>query len=387
MNINIIVAASDTPEELKRKADFVCNAADARPVLQEAIDKADSLDVSCVLLRGNYVINSRSERSPNGAVCFYNPEVKSEVWWASGGARYQTLEGVKPPLGYTDGAVITVGNELFDSISDTERFSLFFSDGNELYCRGLNIKNLTVRLPSNSKPIVVFDGSSACSVMYEHLWITAFDHGKANLATAEGIPIPHPDSVGFRFGIGSNLFCHTAKHCLVTGLGVGFDIGGEHVYCETLAAAYCNYGYRFDCYKGKTNFNDPDDLPARGGGFYPIYCVNIIDEHNVNMPIFGNASHNGNTREIWAQSVTIRGMNLQWPNSCPGYTDRRAEDFTVGRHRATEVQPGIWRGSIEYCMDHTTPGSGVNLTDEPFFEEGHGTNIAVRSLHQKLTKE
>lgn len=383
MDYNIIVAAYDTPERLKATADYVCDGADARPILQKAIDEADSLDVSCVLLRGTYVINSCSERTDKGAICFYNPETKGEKWWESK-ARYQTLEGVKPPLGYTDGAVITVGKELFDSLSDSEEFSLFYCDGNELYGRGVYIKNLVVRLPSNAKPIVVFDGRSACSVMYEHLWITAFDHGKANLATAEGIPIPHPDSVGFRLGIGSNYFCHTVKHCLVTGLGVGFDIGGEHVYCETLGAAYCNCGFRFDCYKGKTNIDDPDDAPARGGGFYPIYYVNLIDEDNVNMPRFGNASHNGSTRENWAQSITIRDMNIQWPNSCPGYTGRTAPDFTNGRCRSIESAPGLWRGSIEYCIDHTTPGSGVNLTDEPFFEEGHGINVEVRSLHKKL---
>jgi hypothetical protein len=222
---------------------------------------------------------------------------------------------------------------------------------------------------------------------FEDNWLTAFDPIGKNLATAEGIPMPHPDSVGIRGCAGSNFYSTEMKNCAVQGFGVGFDIGGEHTYCESLSALYNIYGFRFDCYKGKCNIDESDDQPSRGGVFYPIVCVNLLDEHNVHMPRFGNASRNGSTREEWASSITIQGMNLQWPNSCPGYTDRTAPDFTSGRFRATEEAPGYWRGSIEYCIDHTTPGSGVNITDEPFFEEGHGTNIEVRSLHQKLNND
>ena len=46
MDINIIVAAYDTPEKIKAKADYVCDEADARPTLQKAIDEADELGVS-----------------------------------------------------------------------------------------------------------------------------------------------------------------------------------------------------------------------------------------------------------------------------------------------------------------------------------------------------
>ena len=42
--------------------------------------------------------------------------------------------------------------------------------------------------------------------------------------------------------------------------------------------------------------------------------------------------------------------------------------------------PGAWRGSIEYVIDHTTVQGGVNLVTEPFFEPGHGKNVAVLNL-------
>ena len=384
MEFNIICAAYDTPEELKRKADFVCDEKDARPTLQKAIDKADSLDVSCILLRGTYTINSHGERSRRGGICFFNPE-KEQRYYSENKARYHILEGAKIPLGYLDGAVITMGKEFYDSLPDDETFSLFYNDGNGMFGRGMMIKNLTVMLPASNKPVIVFDGRFASVVRFEDNWISSFDPRGKNLATAEGIPVPHPDSVGMRGCAGSNFYSTVWKNCAVQGFGTGFDIGGEHVWCESLSALYNIYGFAFDCYKGKNSIDDPDDLPANGGVFYPITCVNLLDEHNVHMPKFGNASRNGSTREEWASSITIRGMNLQWPNSCPGYTDRTAPDFTKGRHRATESAPGLWRGSVEYCIDHTTPGSGVNITDEPFFEEGHGINITATSLHKKLT--
>lgn len=386
MNYNIICAAYDTPEKLKLKADYICDAADARPTLQKAIDEADELGVSCVLLRGTYVINSHGERSKRGGICFYNPE-PAQKYYSQNKARYHVLEGAKIPLGYLDGAVITMGKDFYDSLPDDNTFSLFYCDGNSCYGRGMIIKNLVVQLSGSYKPVIVFDASAAQGgARFEDDWITSFDPHKVNLATAEGIPMPHPDSVGMRGCAGSNFYSTEWKNCAVQGFGVGFDIGAEHVYCESLSALYNIYGFAFDCYKGKHSIDSPDNEKAVGGSFYPIYCVNLLDEHNVHMPKFGNASHNGETREYWAKSITIHGMNIQWPNSCPGYTDRTAPDFTVGRHRSTESQIGSWRGSIEYCIDHTTPGSGVNLTDEPLFEDGHGINVEVRSLHKKLVE-
>ena len=380
--IDLICAAYDTPEELKLKADFICDVSDARPTLQKAIDKADALGVKCVLLKGTYTINSSGERSKKGAICFYNPE-EERKWYSHNKARYHVFEGAKTPLGYLDGAIITIGAEFYNSLPDNEEFSLFYCDGNARMGRGMLIRNIVVRLPGSHKPVVVFDGRFAGAVRYEDNWVSSFDPCKVNPATAEGIPIPNPKSVAFRGCCGSNYYSTTWKYLAAQGFGVAFDIGGEHVYCESLSALYNIYGFAFDCYKGKNYISDSDDFLAAGGCFYPVTCINLLDEHNIHMPRFGNASHNANTREEWAQSITIRGMNLQWPNSCPGYTDRNASDFMLGRHRAIEDQPGSWRGSIEYVIDHTTPGGGVNLVDEPFFEDGNGIYISVKNLHQK----
>lgn len=378
----VLCAAWDTPEKLKKNADYICDENDARPVMQQAIDEADRLGVRCVLLRGTYVINSAGERSKKGAICFYNPE-EGKRFYSQNRARYHVLEGAMTPLGYLDGAVITMGKAFYDSLPDQDTFSLFYADGNDIYGRGMIIRNLVVRLPGSNKPIIVFDGRYASAVRYEDDWVSSFDPAIANLATAAGIPMPHPRSVAFRGCCGSNFYSTEWKNCAAQGFGTGFDIGGEHVYCESLSALYNVWGFAFDCYKGKTGIDQPDDLPAKGIGVYPVYCVNLLDEHNINMPKFGNESHNGHTQENKSQPITIRGMNLQWPNSAPGYTDRTAPDFLQGRHRATEIQPGSWRGSIEYVIDHTTPDSGVNLTEEPFFEEGHGLNIQTFNLLKK----
>ena len=72
---DVVVAASDTPEALKRHASHVCPEGDARPTLQRAIDEAGVLDVKCVLLPGTYRVDSRGERSPRGAICFWNPDL------------------------------------------------------------------------------------------------------------------------------------------------------------------------------------------------------------------------------------------------------------------------------------------------------------------------
>ena len=97
MSYHIYCASSNTIDELKQKADFICDETDARPILQKAIDEADRLGVSCVLFPGIYEINSCGERSTKGAICFHNP-TPAELRYKCR-MHYSTLEGVKPPFG------------------------------------------------------------------------------------------------------------------------------------------------------------------------------------------------------------------------------------------------------------------------------------------------
>lgn len=393
--IGIICAAPDTPEKLKVRADYLCDARDARPVLQAAIDEAYELNVNCVLLPGTYTIDSRSPRSENGAICFWNPEVLAPANRNIGmgsfkasdpkspGHRNHVLEGVKTPYGYKDGASIVMTEALYRSLSDDDPFSLFFADGGSRAGRGVVLRNLSVRLPGNQKPVIVFDGSTTAYLRYEDLWATTYAHLPVIHAFGTGIPVPHPGCVGFRGSAGSNSCTVEWKNCQVCGFGVGFDIGGEHVYCESLSAWHNGYGFRFDCYKGKEHFDDPMDAPPKGVVMYPITCVNLLDEHSIHLPRFGNVSHGGCTPSYWGHQIRVLGMNIQWPNCCPGHIERHAPDFMVGRHRAVEDQPGSWFGTIEYVMDHTTDGAGCNLVSEPFFEEGSGINVRSVNLHEK----
>lgn len=381
--IDIICAAFDTAEELKKKADYICDKADARPALQKAIDEAERLGVCCTLLPGHYEINSCSEISPKGALCFKNHTEQFGKYYQHNKLQYQVLGGVKPPIGYSSGAIVTMGKEFYNSLPDEDEFSLFFAHGYKIAGRAIMIRNLVVQLPANNKPVIVFDGRFTFNLRYEDTWVSAIVvTPDVDLATAEGIPVPNDRSVAFRLCCGSNFGCVEVKNCVAQGFGTAFEIGGEHVYCESLGALYNGYGFTFDCYKGKNDINDSNDEKAVGVAVYPVTCVNLIDEHNIHLPKFGNASYNGFKPENCSQAITIRGMNIQWPNSAPGYTDRRAADFLDGRHRATEVQSGSWRGSIEYVIDHTTPGGGVNLVDEPFFEDGHGIHVQTRNLHE-----
>lgn len=368
---NIVCAAYDTPDEIKNCAKYICPADDARPVLQKAIDEATRLGVKCILLKGTYVINSRGEHDPRGGIVFYNDLPSTGKYYGQNQGIFSTLEGVLEPLGFQNGANITMGQELYDDLSTEETFSMFYCDGNDLYGRAWTIRNLLVTLPGNQKPVIVFDGSSCSALTYDRVWVISVPPDSFDYATSEGLPVPHPASVAFRGTAGSNFVARSEwKNLAAYGFGTGFDIGGEHVYCESLSALYNIYGFAFSCYAGKRNFGD--EAPY-GGCFYPIYCVNLLDEHNINMPRFGKCCYSH-------QSITIHGMNLQWPNTCPGHTDRAAENYLEGRQRATELEPGFWRGSIEYIIDHTDLRGHVTLVEEPFFEPGHGEHVNAVNL-------
>lgn len=379
---DVLCAAYDSPSQLKAKAKYVCPADDARETLQKGINEAAELGVRCVLAKGTYVIDSRGTLSRRGGLYFPN-FAKSEKVYAHQAAHYNILEGTTMPLGALNGAVIVMGRRLYDDIRDDETFSFLYCVYNNIFGRAWKLKNLVIRLPDNQKPIVAVDGRFSTALEYENLWVCAFDPRRVDYASAAGIGVPHPRSVGIRGTAGSNYFAMTTwKNLAVQGFGTGFDIGGEHVYCESLSALYNIHGFAFDCYCGKGSIDSPNGGPV-GGSYYPIVCVNLLDEHNMHMPRFGHASHgNGKNAvpEFEFQSVTIRGMNIQWPNTCPGRTNMLDAAFLVGRHRATEDQPGSWRGSIEYVIDPGTPRHNVRMSHDPFFESGHGAGIRVRNL-------
>lgn len=381
-SFDIFCAADDSPMPLKSAAKYVCPAGDARETLQKAINEAAELGVRCVLAKGTYVIDSRGTLSPRGGLYFPNFS-KAEKIYAHQAAHFNILEGATMPLGFRNGAVIVMGRKLYEDIRDDETFSFFYCVYNSIFGRAWKLKNLVIRLPDNQKPIVVVDGRFSMALEYENLWVCGFDPQTVDYASAAGVSVPHSRSVGIRGTAGSNFYAMTTwKNLVVQGFGTGFDIGGEHVYCESLSALYNIYGFAFDCYCGKSSINSPDARPV-GGSFYPIVCVNLLDEHNVNMPRFGHASHgNGKSAvpEYEYQSVTIRGMNIQWPNTCPGRTNMLDAAFLTGRHRATEVQPGSWRGSVEYVIDPGTPQHNVRMSHDPFFEKGHGTGVRARNL-------
>lgn len=72
---NIYVAASNTREELRNKADLVCTGEHDEIVLQNAIDLAVRDGKNIFLLNGKYIIDGFSDRGDNGpltAVCVPN---------------------------------------------------------------------------------------------------------------------------------------------------------------------------------------------------------------------------------------------------------------------------------------------------------------------------
>lgn len=379
---DVLCAAADSPEPLKAKAKYVCPADDARETLQKAIDEAADLGVRCILFKGTYVIDSRGTVCPKGGLCFPN-RAPYENNYGHTVSQFNVLEGAAMPLGWGSGAVLRMGPKLYNDIRDDETFSFLYCVYNRIYGRAWKLKNLSIVLPDNQKPVVAVDGRFSTALEYENLWVSAFDSKTIDYASAAGVNMPHPRSVGIRGCAGSNFYAMaTWKNLAVEGFGIGFDIGGEHVYCESLSALYNIYGFAFDCYCGKNSINNPDS-DRMGGSYYPIVCVNLLDEHNFHMPRFGHASRgNGKSKvpEHEYQAVTIRGMNVQWPNTCPGRTNMLDVAFLVGRRRATEDQPGSWRGSIEYVIDPGNPHHNVRMSHDPFFEKGHGTGVRSRNL-------
>jgi hypothetical protein len=141
------------------------------------------------------------------------------------------------------------------------------------------------------------------------------------------------------------------------GYYVGIVLTGDHISARNIAVKYNYYGINFGV------------LLYKGAEYHPIVVLNVLDEHSVCLPQFGN---NGGAKR---NSVYIFGYNLMWPSQA---TQGDISGTDARHHKAVEIGgTNRWGGEIHYTnANDQSDGSiaGINIQDFAFFEQG-GDNI------------
>ena len=350
-----LIAAQDSEEQYKKIADFVAGE-DARPALQVAADEAYVHGTILKVAPGTYTINSTLNNAGNEALAFsqfISPHQYDNPYQGV------TIEGLRKPNGYVgDAAIIKISETLYESINST--FIVIRTDpgvGQDwktyFITSTLNLKNLIIQIPGNQKPIHAINLAEAeGGSRLEGLRIVGIPIIDGNYFPAHA----HEGSIGIVSNPGSTWNTNSYWNDIeIHGFYYGVYINGmEHAFVHNLTVQWCEYGLKF-----------------KGGGQHPIQFIAVQDEHNVNLPDFGDAG----------RAIEISGYNASWPETAPGFPNAQTEGW-YQRKRAT----GNPIGSIEYTNNITSTG-GIDVPrDYPtYFEHGQGLNMKVRNMKHSLS--
>lgn len=363
MNEDFVVAASNTPNDLKEKADAVCAGTNDEVVLQSALDGSRLLGKKIKLLRGDYYLDAPTKTysssndtfllantSPIGGTYYPNSNsivVKGESW----------ASDMRPTIHVSDAA--------YEALDDSTQYSMLAVYDNTNYGGHVEIKNVDFRYPWNQKKICGVDmykygGYARMHSVRVIAYTSGYDGHTVNISNPPAVAVE--GCIGIRFiGQGPNgTYGSEITDTTVSGCNEGVCINTEWTVCTHVATIFCVTGWVFGKYRYTgTNSN------FSSSATHPIVLICCGDERGVNLPYF---YYNSGLQEIEMIAFSIERNALNTPGGVLG-------DY------AKEQTPGSFRGSISYCQGQ---GAGNNANAR-FWEYGHGHNMRTINTSQKLS--
>lgn len=374
---DVLVASSETSDDIKESADYVCTGTNDETVIQQAINFIASKGGGKVRLsNGTFYIGSFSQSDTGGYSALILPQTSGynyniEILGAS------LQFGWTKSSTYSEGTKIEITESCYESLSSGTAYTIIRSGYvaslmNTPSHVSMILRDMLFLIPSNQKKITCIDNLYTNRVLIERVQFRAY---KPNYdGYTSGTPqVATEGCIAMRSMGGSNSGCLADyRNMSAFGFYEGFKLGSEHIIGLNLSAIYCVYGYTFGNYHWA-------NVMA-----HPITLINCCDERNVNLPLFvdnGFAQSNGYTNASSTtgyQAITMIDFNIE-------RGDTSATPGGVIGDLATESTPGKFRGSIEYTMTYGS-GSGYNSnnTTQYFWASGSGEGFVSRNQAQTL---
>ena len=345
----IIVAASNTPEELAATADIKCTGSNDEVALNLAIDNAISNGFGVLLLRGDYYLDAPTKKYSANNDTFLLIDTSP----ASGGSesRFLRIEGESPAVRPT----IHMSDAAYEALASSTQYHLVGITDSTQYGGFVELNNIRFQLPSNQKKVVVLDFLNYGGYARIH---SVYCYGYTNGYNGQQITISNPPAVavegcvGIKFiGKGPNgSYGSEITDCNIFGFNEGICINTEWTVCNHVCSIFCVTGWVFGKYTSS-------NIHAQ---CHPTVLICCGDERGVNLPVFYN-SQNG------LQNIDMIAFSIERnANNTPG--------GVLGNY-ATERVQGSSRGRIDY-----TQGQSSNSTTARFWEYGHGHNMTTRNM-------
>lgn len=349
----IRVAAYNSRGSDKYISKYVCRTNEnAEVVIQQAIDDLPN-GGKVQLADGNYGI-SEVKDSGNEEIGYLGIDLGGQEV-----RRHIELCGVQKPIRTGDGNVETgVGAVIwlhgsavsgFDSDTHITIIGALPIDNEYMRLpRGINltVKNVGFNIPDNTKAIRVIDAEYCSALQVENVDMGINHSGTFSTS-------PNPECIGLRGLGGWNYGIYYILRCIkIHGMGVAFDLGGEHLLMEQCAVRYSVIPYRFYKYGDVTKMGHNQTM------------INCCEESCQKSIVFGsNDKH---------PAVSIIDYNIEL----------RSGDAWDRSQKAVEETPGDIHGQINFTVNRS---SFVNVSDVQFWEQdGSGSNFITKNAADLL---
>lgn len=354
----IFVAASDSSDIDKKFADYVCDGINDEYEINKAIEDIGKCG-TVFLFSGNFHIDSFGEHK--------GFEKSAIVVKDIGTYRSVLIKGIRH---YYNGTNIVVSQKAFDAISQDEQPCVFnclspINNGEEPWYGAfwyVSLQDMFISIPTWKRKCIVVNLRNVGCGEEKNLRISAFGNNQygeycptdyANEDTPEGL-------VGIT-GMHGWTYGDTTRYdnISVWGMHEAFQLGGEHLICNSLRARYNYCAYTFGNYKNSLSYGAFD---------HPLTLINCCDEKSTQGPIFA-----------WNGLAARKDWNIIPDRKMQGITfiDFNTESYKYG---AYEVEPGSFCGRIDY---HYSNGVYGAFSNRSFWANGSGKKFITHDeTHQ-----
>lgn len=283
----VLIAASDSSEIDKAKADYVCTGVNDQNLIQSAIDSFGTKSGIVQLANGTYNIDSFT--AYNGFYFgLYLSQTKREIILRGVSHNHKSDNTSFAATG--NAAVLKVTQAAYDALpSDTESTVIGGVRTWTFPYKALGVENLSIYLPNNQKPIIGVDGQFMACMHVDGCFF------KTDAAYNDDSAV-NPKCIAVRGCTQGNIgYNYSISHNKVIGWGTGFQLSGEHLICIDSIAQRTAYGFVFG--------NAPFLNTIRVTGLHPLTLINCGAEYNsMGAVYFGTGQRN---------AVSIKEFNME----------------------------------------------------------------------------
>ena len=293
----IVIAASDSINSDKEKADVVCTGTNDNATIQSIIDSIGERSAILQFANGHYYFDSFSVHDGYYYGLYfakYQREIILRGCNHDHRANITTLESIGQCV------VFEVTQTAFNVLPSNQE-SYFIGSNREYQFpyKVIGIEDISFYIPDYTKPIIGIDGAYCADMHVEKCFFTSGGDYEDDTNV-------NPKCVAVRgCGQGNIGYNYYFKHIKILGWGTGFQITGEHLQVVDCIAQKTAYGFVF---------GNCSAVPyPRGGstGLHPITMINCGAEANSIGAIYFGTGH------VNAVSIIDFNMEAGTPSTNP----------------------------------------------------------------------